>query len=150
MAARIEHAHHRRRQANQQHIGKHHAQQLQHERGFLVKLMRRQSDGNADHHQGDDDGGGDDEAGDDSIGRPPHFGFAVQFFLFLEHGNERRRERAFAEQPAEKIRNRKGVLEGVIDPAGAHEAVIDHLAHHAEQAAGHGGDGHRPGSFQHL
>ena len=150
MAARVEHAHHRRRQADEQHVGKHHAQQPQHEFPAGVKLMHSQRDGDADHDQRDDDARGDNEAGNDGVGRAPHFLFAVDFFLFLENRDERRRQRAFAEQPAEQIGNREGILERVVDPADVHERHVDHFAHHAEQAAGERGGGHRAGRLEHL
>ena len=67
--------------------------------------MRRQREGNAQHDQRDDHARRNEQAGDHGIGRAPHFRFAVEFFLFLEHRNERRRERAFAQQPAEEIGN---------------------------------------------
>ena len=41
MAARIEHAHERRRHADEQHVGKHHAQQPQHELRFAGKTSMR-------------------------------------------------------------------------------------------------------------
>jgi len=48
--------------------------------------------------------------------------FAVRFFLFFENGEMNdARQRAFAEQPPEKIRHGEGVLERVVDPGRARE-----------------------------
>ena len=44
--------------------------------------------------------------------------FAVRFFLFLENRDERRRQRAFAQQPPEQVRDGEGELERAGDPAG--------------------------------
>ncbi len=92
----------------------------------------------------------DDEAGNDGVGRAPHFLFAVDFFLLLENRDERRRQRAFAEQSPEQIRDLKREQKCVRDPAVAHETRINHFAHHAEHAAEQRGGGHRAGRFQHL
>jgi len=72
--------------------------------------MRGQGDGDARHDQRDDDGRGNNEAGDDGVGRAPHFLFAVDFFLFLEDRDEGRRQCAFAEQTAKKIGNGERIL----------------------------------------
>ena len=46
--------------------------------------------------------------------------------------------------------NRERKLERAGHPAVAHETRIDHLAHHAEQAADERGGGHRAGRLEHL
>jgi hypothetical protein len=112
--------------------------------------MHRQRERKAEHDQRHDRARGDDQAGNHGVGRAPHLDFAVRFFLFLENRDERRRQRAFAEQPAEQVRNRERELERAGHPAVAHEPRIDHFAHHAEQAAGQRGGGHRAGRFEHL
>ena len=150
MAARVEHAHECRRDADQEHVGKHHPQQPQHQLGLHIKLMHRQDEGKADHNQRHHHARGDDQPGNHRVGRAPHLNFAVGFFLFLEDGNEGRRQCAFAEQAAEQVGNRERELERPGHPAVPHEPRIDHLAHHAEQAAGQGGSGHRAGRLEHL
>ena len=112
--------------------------------------MRRQHERKADHHQRHDHAGGDDQAGNHRVGRAPHLDFAVRFFLLLENRDERRRQRALAEQPAEQVRNRERELERARHPAVAHEPRIDDFAHHAEQPADERGAGHRAGRFEHL
>jgi hypothetical protein len=115
-----------------------------------VRGAKCQGEGNPKQDKRDDHARGDDQAGNDGVRRAPHFVFAVDFFLFLENRDERRRQRAFPQQPPEQVRDRERILECIVDPARAHETVINHLAHHAEHAAGERGGGHRPGRFEHL
>jgi len=116
----------------------------------LMRGSKCQRKGNPKQDERGNDARGNDHAGDDGVRRAPHFLFAVDFFLFLENRDERRRQRAFAQQPPEQVRDRERILECVVDPARAHETVINHLAHHAEHAAQQSGSGHRAGGFQHF
>jgi hypothetical protein len=72
------------------------------------------------------------------------------FFILLEDRDKGRRQRAFAKQPPEQVGNGESILKRVVNPADAHEVVVNHLAHHAEDAAGERGGGHCAGGFQHF
>jgi hypothetical protein len=72
------------------------------------------------------------------------------FSLALKIGDERRRQRAFAEQPPKKIGDRKRKLKHAGHAAVGHEAGINNFAHQAEHAAQQGGGGHRARGFQHF
>ena len=96
VTARIEHSHEHGGKTDHQHVGKHHAQQLQHEAGVRLKFARRQDQGITQHHQPDDGGGGDHHSGNHGVGRAPHLPFVLIFFLRFKNRNERRRQSSFA------------------------------------------------------
>jgi hypothetical protein len=148
MAARVQHAHAHGRETHEQEIGKHHAQQAQHQdRARLVEADDAERERDAEHAREHDDGRGDQQAGDDGIGRVPHGLLALGFFLLLEDGDEGGGERAFAEQAAEEVGNLEGQRERARDPARAHEVRIDDFPHQPEHAAQHGGGGGGAGGF---
>src|ERR1035441_821430 len=115
-----------------------------------MRRSKSQRKRNAQQNHRHNHAGGNQQAGDHRVGRFPHFDFAVRFFFLLENGDERRCQRAFAQQPPEKIGNGEGVLKGVVDPGGAQKKHVSLLTHQAEHAAEQGGGGHRAGGFQHF
>ena len=150
VSAGVGHADEHGGKAHEQHVGEHEAQQLEHEPRLLVGNAEGQGDRNADDGQDSDHSGSGNETGDDRVGRTPHLRLTFFDFFMLEDRNECRGKSAFPEQPAEEIGNLKGESESAGNPGVAHEGGIDHLAHHAQNAAGEGGSGHRARRFQHL
>ena len=150
VAARVGHADEHRGQAHQQHVGKHQAQQPEHEPRLVLELPGGQREGDAQHRQHRHRPGGDGQPGDNRVGGTPHFGFPLFDFLLLEDGDEGRGQRPFTQEPAEEVGHLEGEDEGARDRAAAHERRIDHLAHHPQHPAGQRRGGHRAGGFQHL
>ena len=150
MPARVQHAHHHGRQADQHQVREHPPQQFQHERGFFIKLAPRQRQRNAQQPHAHHAGQHHDKAADEGVGCFPHGFFALGFFLLLENGNERHSESALAEQATEEIGDHEGQHEGARHEAIAHEPRVANLTHHAQHAAGERGPSHRPGGFEHV
>ena len=80
----------------------------------------------------------------------PHRFFALGFLLVLEEGDERRRKRTLAQQPAEQVRNLKGVDKCAGDRAIPHKPGVHHHPHHPKQATEQRGPGHGARGFEHV
>ena len=101
MAACVQHAHEDRREADQEQVRHHHAQQAEHQQCLsILDKAKRERGGDAEEAQQDDGGPCDHKPGDDGVRGLPHRCFALGLLLGFEDGNERRGQRAFAEQPA--------------------------------------------------
>ena len=116
MAARVGHADEHRRQAHQQHVGKHQAQQPQHQLRLVLELPQRPAPGDAQHRQHRHRRRRGDQPGDHGVGRTPHFRLALLDLLLLENRDERRRQRPFAQQPPEQVGHLERQHEGARHP----------------------------------
>ena len=113
MAAGVGHADEHRRQADQQHVGKHQAQQPEHQLRLVARTCPPASaQRDAQHRQHRHRPRGDDQPGDHGVGRAPHLGFALVDLLLLEDRDEGRGQRAFAQQAAEEVGHLEGQDEG--------------------------------------
>ena len=108
MTTRVQHAHGHGGEADEKQIRKHPAQQLKHQRGFLVPLAPFQGGGDAQQPHAYHAGQYHDQAAHQGIGRAPHGLFADGFFLFLENRNERRHKGALAQQATEEVGDHEG------------------------------------------
>ena len=151
MAARVEHAHERRREADEQHVGKHHAQQPQHEFGFRAELMHGQRERKAEH----------EPAPMTTLAamiRPEitalaarHISISPCVFSFsLKIGMNAAVNAPSPSSRRNRFGNRERELKRAGHPAVAHEPRIDHFAHHAEQRLNSVAAAIAPDDFQHL
>ena len=127
MAAGIGHADQCRRQTDQQHVGKHDAEQSQHEARLGIQRFKGQRHGYRQNRQRAHNRGGDHQSGNHRVGRAPHFLLTFLDLLLFEDRDERGGERPFAEQAAKQVRHLKSERERAGHPGVAHERGVNHL-----------------------
>ena len=151
MAARVEHAHHRRREAHEQHVGKHHAQQPQHEFGLRARIDAPPARAKGPASRAPTTTLAATIRPEITALAARHISISPCVFSFsLKIGMNAAVNAPSPSSRRNRFGNRERELERARHPAVAHEPRINDFAHHAEQAADERGAGHRAGRFQHL
>ena len=151
MAARVGHADEHRRQAHQQHVGKHQAQQPEHQLRLVVELPGTPAPGRCPAPPAPSPPRRRSPAR-----RSPRWPSATSpaspslTSFCLKMGMKAAVSAPSPSRRRKRLGTWKARTKALATAAVAHERRIDHLAHHAQHPAGQRRGGHRPGGFQHL